>query len=138
MANESTIDTELEPAVQFTCADNTGIEKGTHLKLTDPMTVIITSGAANMFAGIASEEKVANDGKTTIGVYMRGIFKGTAGGTITAGDIIQSETGGTNEFLTCAAATDNAGGCGIALEDATDGQTFFFLLNVGIAGSIES
>lgn len=138
MANEAVILTELEPAVGFTVADGTGIEKGTHLKLTDPMTAIITSGAANMFAGIAAEEKVSGDGKTKLGVYLRGIFKGTAGGTITAGDIIQSETGGTNEFLTCAAATDNAGGCGIALEDATDGQTFKFLLNVGIAGSIES
>ncbi|KKN18388.1 hypothetical protein LCGC14_0956390 [marine sediment metagenome] len=138
MANENIILTELEPAVGFTCADNTGIEKGTHLKLTDPMTVIITSGAANMFAGIAAEEKVANDGKTKIGVYMRGIFRGTAGGSITAGDIIQSETGGTNEFLTAAASTDNAGGCGIALEDATDGQTFKYLLNVGIGGSIET
>ena len=138
MANEAILLTELEPAVAFNVADNTGIEKGTHLKMTDGMTAIITSAAANAFAGIAAEEKVANDGKTRIGVYMRGIFKGTAGGSITTGDIIQSETGGTNEFLTCAAATDNAGGCGIALEDATDGQTFKFLLNVGIGGSIES
>ena len=138
MANEAELLTELEPAVGFTCADGTGIEKGTHLKLTDDMTVIITSAAANMFAGIAAEEKIASDGKTKIGVYLRGIFKGTAGGTITTGDIIQSETGGTNEFLTCAAATDNAGGCGIALQDATDGQTFKLLLNIGIGGSIES
>ena len=138
MANECTIDTELEPAVGFTVADGTGIEKGTHLKMTDNFTAIITSGAADMFAGIASEEKVANDGKTKLGVYMRGIFKGTAGGTITTGDAIQSETGSTNEFLTLAAASDNAAGCGIALQDATDGQTFFFLLNVGIGGSIES
>ena len=102
------------------------------------MTVIITSGAGQAFAGIAAEEKVASDGKTKLGVYMRGIFKGRAGGSITTGDIIQSETGGTNEFLTCAAATDNAGGCGIALQDATDGQDFKFLLNVGIGGSIET
>ena len=138
MANENVILVELEPAVGFTCADGTGIEKGTHLKLTDPMTVIITSAAANAFAGIAAEEKVANNGKTEIGVYLSGVFRGTAGGSITVGDIIQSETGGTNEFLTCAAATDNAGGCGIALETATDGETFKYLLNVGIGGSIES
>lgn len=138
MANEAVILVELEPAVGFTVADGTGIEKGTVLKLTDPMTAIINSGAADAVAGIAAEEKVASDGKTELGVYMRGIFKGTAGGSITVGSIIQTETGGTNEFLTCAAATDNAGGCGIALETATDGQTFKFLLNVGIAGSIES
>ena len=138
MANEAVLLTELEPPIGFTVADGTGIEKGTHLRLTDPMTAIITSGAAQAFAGIAAEEKIASDGKTELAVYIRGIFKGTAGGTITVGDIIQSETGGTNEFLTAAAATDNAGGCGIALESATDGQTFKFLLNIGIAGSIET
>ena len=138
MANENVLIHELEPPIPFTVADGTGIEKGTHLKLTDPMTVIKTSAAADAFAGIAAEEKIANDGRTKIGVYLRGVFKGTAGGTITVGDIIQSETAGTNEFLTCAAATDNAGGCGIAFESATDGQTFLYLLNVGIAGSIES
>jgi len=138
MANEAVILTELEPAVGFEVADGTGIEKGTVLKLTDNMTAIINSAAADPVAGIAAEEKVASDGKTKLGVYMRGIFKGTAGGTITTGDIIQTETGGTNEFLTAAAATDNAGGCGIALQDATDGQTFKFLLNVGIGGSVET
>ena len=138
MANEAVILVELEPAVGFTVTDGTGIEKGTILKLTDPMTAIINSAAADAVAGIAAEEKAASDGKTELGVYMRGIFRGTAGGSITVGDIIQTETGGTNEFLTCAAGTDNAGGCGIALETATDGQTFKFLLNVGIGGSIES
>ena len=138
MANEAVLLVKLEPAVGFTVADGAGLEKGTHLKLTDNMTVVITAGAADAFAGIAAEEKISGDGKTELGVYLRGIFKGTAGGTITAGDIIQSETGGTNEFLTCAAATDNAGGCGIALQDATNGQTFKLLLNVGIGGSIES
>ena len=138
MANESILVHELELPIPFTCADGTGIEKGAHLKLTDNMTVIITSGAANMFAGIAAHEKIASDGVVKIGVYLRGIFIGRAGGSITAGDIIQSETGSTNEFLTCAAATDNAGGCGIAMQDATDGQDFKFLLNVGIGGSIEA
>jgi len=138
MANENVIIVELEPAVGFTCANGTAIPKGTHLRLTDPMTVIITSGVAQEFAGIAAEAKVASDGKTEIGVYMRGIFKGTAGGTIGIGDGLHSETGGTNEFLTAAAASDDAAVCGIALEAATDGQTFKYLLNVGIGGSPET
>lgn len=138
MANENKIDTELEPAVAFTVADGTGIPKGTHLRLTDPFTAIITSGSAQQMAGIAAEEKVASDGKTKLGVYMRGIFKGTAGGTITAGDGLISETGGTNEWLTATAAADVGQICGMALEDATDGQTFFYLLNVGIGGSPET
>lgn len=138
MANENVILTELEPPVSFTCADGTGIEKGTHLRLTDPDTVIITSGAAQQFAGIAAEEKVASDGKTKIAVYLRGKFKGTAGGTITVGAGLISETGGTNEFLTATAAADMAAVCGVALESATDGQTFKYLLNVGIGGSPET
>ena len=138
MANEWTILTELEPAVGFTVADGTGIEKGTLLKLTDNMTAIITSASADKIAGIAAEEKVASDGKTEIGVYLRAIMKCTAGGTITAGDGLISETGGTNEVLADTAAADNAAIFGIALQDATDGQTLKVLLNVGIGGSRES
>ena len=138
MALEWTILTELEPAVGFTVADGTGIEKGTLLKLTDNMNAIITDGTANKVAGIAAEEKVASDGKTELGVYLRGIFKCTAGGTITVGDGIISETGGTNEVLADAASSDNAAVFGIALQDATDGQTLKVLLNVGIGGSRET
>ena len=129
---------ELEPPVPFTVANSTGIEKGTLLKLTDNMTAVITGGAGQAIAGIAAEEKIANDGKTSIGVYLRSIFVCTAGGAITTGDIIQSETGGTNEVLTAAATSENAAGCGIALQDATDGQTLKVLLNVGIGGVLDT
>ena len=138
MAFEWTLVTELEPAVSWVVADGAGIEKGTLLKLTDNMTAVITDGAGNMIAGIAAEEKISGDGKTELGVYMRGIFVCTAGGAITAGDVVQSETGGTNEVLTAAATSENAKGCGIALQDATDGQTLRVLLNVGIGGVIDT
>ena len=138
MAFEWTLVTELEPPVSFVVADGAGIEKGTLLKLTDNMTAVITDGAGNMIAGIAAEEKISGDGKTELGVYMRGIFVCTAGGAITAGDVVQSETGGTNEILTGAATSENAKGCGIALQDATDGQTLRVLLNVGIGGVIDT
>ena len=138
MAFEWEILVELEPAVGFTVANATGIEKGTLLKLTDNMNAIITEGSANKVAGVAAEEKVSGDGKTKIAVYMRGIFKCTAGGTITVGDGLISETGGTNEVLADTAAADNAAVFGIALQDATDGQTLKVLLNVGIGGSRET
>lgn len=77
MANEAVI-ISLGPnggnPIRFTCADNTGIEKGTLLKLTDPMTVAASSADNDVFAGIAAEEKVANDGSTSIAVYQEGIF----------------------------------------------------------------
>jgi len=62
MALETVLIHELELPVPFTCADGAGIEKGTLLKLTDPMTVALSDGAADIIAGISAEEKIANDG----------------------------------------------------------------------------
>lgn len=140
MALEWEILTELEPPVSFTVADGTGIEKGSLLKLTDPMTAIINSGDADQICGIAAEEKIASDGKTEIGVYLRGIFKATAGGAITVGDglINNATTGAANEVITATAAADNAAVFGIALETAADTETLKVLLNVGIGGSPET
>jgi len=137
MANELTLMVELEPPVPFTCADGTGIEKGTLLMLSDPMTVAKVTGAAPVVCGVAAEEKIASDGKTTIGVYLRGIFKATAGGTIAVGAGLIAENG-TNEVLTATAAADAAQIFGIALETAADTETFQILLNTGIGGSPET
>lgn len=137
MANELTLHTRLENPVAFTCADGTGIEKGTLLLLSDPMTVAKVTGAAPVVAGVASSEKIASDGNTTLGVYLRGIFNATAGGTITAGDALIAENA-TNEVLTATAAADASQIFGTALEDATDGQTFKMYLNVGVGGSPET
>ena len=93
MALETSLLYELEPPVPFTCADNTGIEKGALLILTDPATVATTTGDTDEIIGIAAEEKVANDGKTKIPVYLRGIFKGFAGAAgVTAGLAIITDT----------------------------------------------
>lgn len=137
MANELVLMWDLEPAIPFTCADGTGIEKGTLLELQDPFTVRKVTGAAPSVIGVAAEEKVANDGNTTVAVIMRGVFKVTAGGSITVGDGVIAENA-TNEVLTAPASADNADVFGIALETATDGQTFLLLFNAGIGGSVES
>lgn len=77
MANEAVI-INLGPnggrVMRFTCADGTGIAKGTILKLADPRTVAAATADNDVFAGIAAEEKVASDGQTSIGVYTEGIF----------------------------------------------------------------
>ena len=70
MADECTLVFETGLPIPFTCADGTGIEKGAVLLLTDPMTVATTTGDNDEVAGIAAEEKIADDGKTTIPVYM--------------------------------------------------------------------
>ncbi len=137
MAFELVLLTELEPPVGFTVADSVAIEKGTLLELADPMTVAKVAGAAPLIMGVAAEEKIANDGKTEIGVYLRGIFKGFAGGAITVGDGLIGESG-TNELLTSTAAADEVEVCGVALETASDLDSFKLLLNVGIGGSPET
>ena len=79
MANEAVLVYQLEPAVPFICADGTGIEKGTLLKLADGAVVSATSADNDVFIGVAAGEKIANDGKTTIAVYVRGVFRMVAG-----------------------------------------------------------
>lgn len=129
MALEAVLLVELEPPVAFTCADGTGIEKGAILKIADPNTVSIAGTDNDKVIGIAAEEKIASDGRTSIGVYLRGIFKGTAGlAGVVAGDaiIIDSSTGDDNEIVIADDASENL--LGMALETATDLQTFKFLL----------
>lgn len=133
MASEATLIYELEPPIPFTVADGTGIEKGALLKLTDPMTAILTSASDDVVAGIAAEEKIADDGKTKLGVYRRGIFKVEANGNITAGDMVKSDaSNAVNTVITVAAAANTTENIvGIALEDAGDGETFLLELGPG-------
>lgn len=134
MANEATLIYELETPIPFTCADGTGIEKGAILKLTDPMTAALADGNEDNVAGIAAEEKIANDGKTKIGVYRRGIFKVLAGGAITVGQAMATNAGAggaTNEVDTAAATAVGSKTIGLALETADDGHTFLMELNIG-------
>lgn len=138
MANEATLIHELEPPIPFTCADGTGIEKGTLLKLTDPMTVALANGAADIIAGIAAEEKIASDGKTKIAVYLRGIFKMLSDGTVAVGAGVIADGTNPNEYITATAAADAAAIFGIALETVADGETGLVYVNVGIGGSPET
>ncbi len=130
MALECELLYELEPAVPFTCADGTAIPKGSLLTATDPFTVLITAGDVDKIVGIAAEEKVANDGKTTIGVYLRGVFKGFAGSdgtTVGRAIVTDSGTGAVNELMV--ADSNEEGIVGTAWDTVTDTQSFVFLLN---------
>ena len=130
MALETTLLVELEPAVSFTCADGAAIVKGAILKIADPNTVSVGGTDDDPIIGIAAETKIANDGNTQIAVYLRGVFKGTAGNAgVTAGNWlnIDSSTGDDNEIVTLGATEKNS--LGMALESATDLQTFKFLLS---------
>lgn len=129
MASETTLVFETEPPIPFTCANGTTIEKGAILKLTDPMTAVLANGDGDEIAGIAAEEKIANDGKTKIAVYRRGIFKGLAGTSIGIGVAIDTHasTGATNELAAAPAGASHI--VGTSLEAAADTHTFLFELN---------
>ena len=130
MALEATLHQELELPIPFTCADGAGIEKGSIMEISDPNTVAVTNGDNDKIIGIAAEEKINGDGKTKLGVYIRGIFRGYAGAAgVTVGRAIISDTatGAANELVV--ADANSEGIIGTALETATDGQTFLFLLN---------
>ena len=125
MANEAELVVELEIPVSFKVADGAGIEKGTLLKITDANTIAAATADGDAFIGIAAEEKIANDGKTALGVYLRSFFRvKDSGAGVTAGDILKIN--GTN----LVAATDEAGAgdraehCGKALETAGASDTF--------------
>ena len=122
---------ETELPIMMTCANGAGIAKGQCLKLSDPYTVAATSGANDLFGGIAAEEKIADDGKTKIAVYRRGIFKveaGTSGVSVGLPIIIEAN----NEFKdTAANGSDTGYVWGKALETATDGDTFLAEIGSG-------
>ena len=58
--------------LSFTCVDNTSISKGALLKLSDDLTVWLSSANGDKYAGVAAADKVANDGATRISVHVPG------------------------------------------------------------------
>ena len=135
MANETTLMVETELPISFKCADGATIEKGAILKLTESMTAATTSGQGDNVAGIAAEEKIANDGKVTIPVYMGGIFKGVAGAAIAIGVALMTDA--TANKIETSTGKTGAQQLGYTLEAPSgDNQTFIFRLNIGGSGAI--
>ena len=119
---------ELSIPVPFTVADGASIEKGDFLQLSDPMTVALTSAADEKVIGIAAEEKIANDGKTKIAVYLSGIFKVEAGDTCTVGyEAVLHAKNEVEDYDTLDAEVGKK--CGRFLETGTDGEFILMALN---------
>ena len=129
MANEAVIIELLgnggDP-IRFTCADNTGIAKGTLLELTDPRLVIANTNDNAPVVGIAAHEKVANDGSTNISAYTNGIFD-----MLTAGGAKAVGTGVANS------ATENTVGAADAA-DLLQGSFVGYLLEADAGGVVSS
>ncbi len=130
MANEvAVLMVETHLAVQMRVDDALAVPKGSSLDLDSGLTVTIADTNGDVFAGIAAEEKIANDGKTQIAVYRDGIFKCVAG---TGGVTIGLPVGivALNAYTDTAAGDNEIGAnFGQALETAAD--TEFFLLDLG-------
>lgn len=109
--------------VRYTVADGTTIEKGTVMELEDPRTCKKVSGAGCVIAGIAAEEKTANDGITSISVYTNGIFelKCAAGGTATLGSYVRSA--GSDNTITVSTTLDDETGKSIGKALETGGNS---------------
>lgn len=87
-----------------TVADNVAIPKGTILYFSaDPNTAAASSAADQSFAGITVEEKVVNDGCTTISAAMDGVWDIVATGAANVlGELVA--IGGANLIVTADAA----------------------------------
>lgn len=127
MANEAVLKYEYTLPIPMTCADGTGIERGTLLKLTDPFTASAAATNLDIIAGIAAEEKIASDGHITIPVFRAGVFRVTASGSITAGDPLVI-SGPTANNLVETAPVNAETIIGIAFETASNGETFLMEL----------
>lgn len=120
MANEWILRTETHPALNFTCANGVGIEKGAVCKMTTPMTAVLSDGDNDKFACIVQSEKIASDGTTSVSGYRGGIFECTVNGTCSVGDplVTDSSTGGANKVAVAAVNEENV--IAYALQDGTD------------------
>jgi len=112
---------ETDVPIPFTVSDAASIEKGDFLQLADNATVSLTSAADQKVIGIAAEEKIANDGKTKIAVYLGGIFRVEAGAGCTVG--YEAVLFAKNEVEDYDASDREVGKvCGRFLESGTDGE----------------
>jgi len=110
--------------VRRTVADGTAISKGTLCKLSSVNTATAATGSGEPFAGIASTDKEASDGATTLGFFTNGVF-----------DIaMDSAATGINGGLVCMSGADllRAAVAGDILSGAIVGR----LEETGTAGTV--
>jgi hypothetical protein len=128
MANEAILRDRFSNAVDFNCVDGVGIEKGCILKFSGARGVAATSADNDIVVGIAAREKIANDGRTQISVYLDGIFDCVVNDTVAAGDDLTMS--GANLLKKYTTLDDEKGYVlGKALEASTFGAVTQVLLN---------
>jgi len=133
MANEHVLMLQKTFPISMTCANGTGIEKGSVLALADPNTAALSIAADDPVAGIAYTEKIANDGNTQIAVLTGpgDELKGIASGSISIGNPLVTAVGPTNNYLS-AGAISGSSTIGYSKENASAGETFKYILSIGV------
>lgn len=138
MANEAILRDRLENPIDFTCADSDAFEKGAVVKLIDPRKVSGSGCYGAPAAGIIAREKIANDGRTQVPVFRRGIFDMVCSGAINVGNKVilagdSHSAAGASANRVVSAGSFHSGACilGTALEDATNNEVFQVYVNVG-------
>ena len=121
MANEAVLKIETHIPINFTCSTLVTIEKGAIVKMTDPMTAVLSSSANQIVAGIVQSEKLAADTtQNSVAIFRGGVFRVTVSGSVSVGDPVT--TGATANYVV-KATTNDENILGIMLEDGTEGQT---------------
>ena len=124
MANEAVLKVETHIPINFTCSTTVTIEKGAIVKMTNPMTAVLSDGLNDIVGGIVQSEKLAAEtSQDSVAVFRGGIFRITCSGTCNIGKaVVTSNLGGTgNRVEEAVANQENV--LGIMLETGTDGQS---------------
>ena len=121
MANEAVLKIETHIPINFTCSTTVTIEKGAIVKMTDPMTAVLSDGINDLVAGIVKSEKLAADTtQNSVAVFRGGVFRVTISGSVSVGDpvvtsIVANKVG--------KATINDENILGIMLEGGTNDQT---------------
>ena len=121
MANEAVLKIETHIPINFTCSTTVTIEKGAIVKMTDPMTAVLSDGANDIVAGIVQSEKLAADTtQNSVAIFRGRVFRVTVSSSVSAGDPVVTQG---NPNVVILASTNNENILGVMLEDGTEGQT---------------
>ena len=122
---------ETELPIMMTVADATAIPKGSWIEIANPFTATIHNGDEDYCGGVAAEEKIANDGKLKVAVYMGGIFRAYGQAAITTGESVALSSD-VNELKKTDATCLGMKSVGFALTDCgADNETFIMKLQLG-------
>jgi len=130
MANEATIierygHNSAGEVMPFTVSVSTLIPKGSLMVLSaTPRTATIHASVEQLFVGIASAEKDADDSSTQLGVITNCVAEVASSGTINDGDrvVLENAGAGANFVMASNACTDSRKLVGMALSDAASNR----------------